>query len=124
LYLVRFRSAELAHDLHFGSFWHAFPVGAGFLIDQDGKDTFTAHYPLPDGITEPIDSSGIVYNMLGGCLRKWHIKIDEVLVHSEWQPSFGVAESYCTKNGRAIIARHAGKLTLSAYYSRCGGIEF
>ncbi|CEJ62861.1 hypothetical protein PMG11_11346 [Penicillium brasilianum] len=106
-YLVHFRSAELAQRLQFGRFWHAFPVGTGFLIDQDEKDTFTAHYPLPDGITEPIDPKEIVYKMLGGCLGKWHIKIDEILVHSEWQPSFSIAESYCTENRRVLLAGDA-----------------
>ncbi|KAI3008885.1 hypothetical protein CBS147346_2320 [Aspergillus niger] len=106
-YLVHFRSAELAQKLHFGRFWHAFPVGTGFLIDQNEEDTFTAHYPLPAGITEPMDPREIVYKMLGGCLGKWQIKIDEVLVHSEWQPSFSIAERYCTVNGRVLLAGDA-----------------
>ncbi|RAH51758.1 hypothetical protein BO85DRAFT_454603, partial [Aspergillus piperis CBS 112811] len=81
-YLVHFRSTELAQKLHFGHFWHAFPVATGFLIDQDEKDTFTAHYPLPAGITEPMDPREIVYKMLGGCLGKWQFKIDEVLMYN------------------------------------------
>ncbi|KAJ5100578.1 hypothetical protein N7456_006630 [Penicillium angulare] len=103
-YLVHFRSAELAQKLNFGRFWHAFPVGTGFIIDQDEKDTFTAHYPLADGDTEPTDPYRMVYKVLGGCLGEWQIKIDEVLVHSKWQPSFSIAESYCTENGRVLLA--------------------
>ncbi|KAL2807903.1 FAD binding domain-containing protein [Aspergillus granulosus] len=106
-YLVHFRSAELARNLHFGRFWHAFPVGTGFLIDQDEKNTFTAHYPLTDDMVGPVDPHVVVHKMLGGCLGKWPIKIDEILVHSEWQPSFSVAESYSTENGRVLLAGDA-----------------
>ncbi|KAJ5710575.1 hypothetical protein N7488_004731 [Penicillium malachiteum] len=59
-YLVHFKSAELAQRLHFGRFWHAFPVLNGFLIDQDEKNTFTAHYPLSNETAEPIDPQEIV----------------------------------------------------------------
>ncbi|KAJ5263382.1 hypothetical protein N7478_010987 [Penicillium angulare] len=103
-YLVHFRSAELAQELHFGRFWHAFPVGTGFIIDQDENQTFTAHLPLTDGATGPIDPEEIVYKTLGGCLGEWRIKIDEVLIHSEWQPSFSIAESYSTESGRVLLA--------------------
>ncbi|CEL00428.1 hypothetical protein ASPCAL00030 [Aspergillus calidoustus] len=106
-YLVHFRSAELAQKLKFARFWHAFPVGTGFLIDQDEKDTFTAHYPLPDGMEENLDPREVVCKMLGGCLGKWELKIDEVLVHSAWQPSFSVAESYSTDKGRVLLAGDA-----------------
>ncbi|KAL2796952.1 FAD binding domain-containing protein [Aspergillus keveii] len=106
-YLVHFRSAELAQKLKFGRFWHAFPVGTGFMIDQDEKDTFTAHYPIPDGMHESLDPREVVYKMLGGCLGRWEIKIDEVLVHSEWQPSFSVAETYSTEKGHVLLAGDA-----------------
>jgi FAD-dependent monooxygenase len=78
------------------------------MIDQDEKDTFTAHYPLPDGTNCNLDPREVVYKLLGGCLEKWEIKIDEVLVHSEWQPSFGVAERYSTEKGRVLLAGDAG----------------
>ncbi|KAJ5934449.1 hypothetical protein N7466_003996 [Penicillium verhagenii] len=106
-HLTHFRSAELAERLHFGRFWHAFPVGAGFVIDQDEKDTFTAHYPLTGGVTDPTDPYEVVYKVLGGCLGEWRIKIDEILVHSEWQPSFSIAERYCTHGGRVMLAGDA-----------------
>ncbi|KAJ5746824.1 hypothetical protein N7520_012006 [Penicillium odoratum] len=107
-YLVHFRSAQLARELHFGRFWHAFPAGTGFLIDQDDKDTFTAHYPLTDdekGST--LDPHEVVYKMLGGFQGKWPILIDDVLIHSEWQPSFSVAETYSSKNGHVLLAGDA-----------------
>ncbi|KAL2864436.1 FAD binding domain-containing protein [Aspergillus lucknowensis] len=111
-YLVHFRSAQLARDSPFGEFWHAFPVGGGFIINQDGKDTFTAHYPLPPA-TEPdispsIDPYEAVYRVLGGYSGVAHrITIDEILVHSRWQPSFAIAERYATQNGRVLLAGDA-----------------
>lgn len=107
-HLVHFRSADLSEKLHFGRFWHAFPVGTGFLIDQDEKDTFTAHFPLPEGASEALDPHEVVYRMLGGCLGTWPIKIDEVLASSEWQPSFAIAEKYSTETGRVHLAGDAG----------------
>ena len=108
-YLVHFKSAELARNLKFGRFWHAFPAGTGFLIDQDEDETFTAHYPLQDNISgSDLDPHDVVYKMIGGCLGSWRIKIDEVLVHSEWQPSFSIAEHYSTANGRVFLAGDAG----------------
>ncbi|KAJ5929220.1 hypothetical protein N7454_007068 [Penicillium verhagenii] len=106
-HLAHFRSAELAQKLHFGRFWHAFPVGTGFVIDQEEKDTFTAHYPLTGGVADPTDPHEVVYKVLGGCLGEWRIKIDEILVHSEWQPSFSIAERYCTHGGRVMLAGDA-----------------
>ncbi|PCG97466.1 Monooxygenase, FAD-binding [Penicillium occitanis (nom. inval.)] len=107
-YLVHFKSAELAKNLQFGRFWHAFPAGTGFLIDQDEKSTFTAHYPLQDNISgSDLDPHDVVYKMIGGCLGSWQIKIDGVLVHSEWQPSFSIAERYSTANGRVFLAGDA-----------------
>lgn len=125
-YLVHFKSAELAKRLHFGRFWHAFPVGTGFLIDQDEKDTFTAHYPLNGEENKPIDPRQIVYKMLGGCLGEWRIKIDEVLVHGEWQPSFSIAESYCTDIGRVMLAGDSGRTpnSLCGLFSHSGNIDF
>jgi FAD-dependent monooxygenase len=78
------------------------------MIDQDEKDTFTAHYPLRDVMQKALDPREVVYKMLGGCLGKWEIKIDEVLVHSEWQPSFSVARTYSSDKGRVLLAGDAG----------------
>lgn len=70
-----------------------FPAGTGFVIDQDGKCTFTAQYYL-QGDSSILDPHGVVYSVIGGCLGSWETKIDVVLVHSEWQPSFNIAERY------------------------------
>jgi hypothetical protein len=109
---VHFRSKHLAQELHFGRFWHAFPAGGGFLIDQDEKDTFTAHYPLGEESGDDIDPYEIVYKTLGGHKGRWPIKIDEIFVHSEWQPSFSIAEKYVTDNVRVCLAGDAGKFLI------------
>ncbi|KAJ5175577.1 uncharacterized protein N7482_001454 [Penicillium canariense] len=107
-YLIHFRSAQLARELSFGRFWHAFTAGTGFLIDQDEKDTFTAHYPLTDDEKDGfLDPHEVIHKVLGGSKGKWPILIDEVLVHSEWQPSFSLAEDYSSKNGRVLLAGDA-----------------
>ncbi|OJI99385.1 hypothetical protein ASPVEDRAFT_50850 [Aspergillus versicolor CBS 583.65] len=108
LYLVHFRSKQLASTLRFGRFWHAFLATGGFVIDQDGKDTFTAHYPLSEGeSSRTLDPREVIQRVLGGYNGPWRITIDEVLVHSEWQPNFGIAEKYCTDGGRVFLAGDA-----------------
>ncbi|KAL2851576.1 hypothetical protein BJY01DRAFT_232846 [Aspergillus pseudoustus] len=82
-YLVDFRSAQLAQSRPFGRFWHVFPVGNGFIIDQDDQDTFTAHY----------------------------IAIDSILVHGRWQPSFRIVDSYISDGGRVLLAGDAAHRT-------------
>lgn len=102
-YLVHFRSQELAEKLTFGRPWHIFPIHSGFIIDQDGKDTFTAHYPvskLPPGTK--IDPREVVYRTLND-----KFKLDEVLVHSEWTPNFSIAEQYHTDSLRVLLAGDA-----------------
>ncbi|CEL08773.1 hypothetical protein ASPCAL11918 [Aspergillus calidoustus] len=92
-YLVHFRSAQLAQSPPFRCFWHAFPIGSGFIINQDDQNTFTAHYLLPPsdpGASEAIDPRDIVYKTLGGYAGAHQITIDSFLVHGRWQPSFGI----------------------------------
>lgn len=108
LYLIHFRSKQLAAALHFGRFWHAFLATGGFVIDQDGKDTFTAHYPLSEGeSSNTLDPREVIHRVLGGYNGSWRITIDEVLVHSEWQPNFSIAEKYRTDGGRVFLAGDA-----------------
>lgn len=82
------------------------------MIDQDGKDTFTAHYPvskIPCPAGGRIDPCEVVYRTLGGPGEKYKIKIDEVLVHSEWTPNFSLAEQYHTDSLRVFLAGDAGE---------------
>ena len=83
----------------------------GFLIDQDGKDTFTAHYPvnrLPN-TQGKVDPREVVYRTLAGPGERHEIKIDEILVHSEWTPNFSIAEKYHTDSLKVFLAGDAGK---------------
>lgn len=82
------------------------------MIDQDEKDTFTAHYPLEGESGDCIDPHEIVYKTLGGSNGRWPIVIDEILVHSEWQPSFSIAEKYSTDGCRVFLAGDAGKSSI------------
>ncbi|KAL3467716.1 FAD binding domain-containing protein [Aspergillus heterothallicus] len=113
-YLVHFRSAQLAESPPFGRFWHAFPVGGGFIIDQDSRDTFTAHYILPDdddGTSASLDPRGIIYSTLGGYAGPHQITIDSILIHGRWQPSFGIVDSYISDGGRVLLAGDAAHRT-------------
>ncbi|KAL4807522.1 FAD binding domain-containing protein [Aspergillus unguis] len=113
-HLVHFRSKHLASELDVQGqrFWHAFPTGSGFVIDQDGKDTFTAHYALstPKEESKDLDPREIVSRVLGGRSSPWPIAIDEVLVHSRWQPSFAIADRYISDNRNVFLAGDAAHL--------------
>lgn len=108
-HLVHFRSKHLAHELRARRFRHAFPAGSGFVIDQDGLDTFTAHYPLtsPDEDSSKLDPEEMVFRILGGRSGRWPVNIDQVLVHSKWQPSFAIAKQYISDKGNVLLAGDA-----------------
>ncbi|KAL4797822.1 FAD-binding monooxygenase [Aspergillus venezuelensis] len=111
-YLVHFRSAALSKYLtaQNARFWHAFPVGSGFIIDQDGKDTFTAHHPLAPADTadsSPVSPHEAVYSVLGGRLDPFQFMIDTTLADSIWQPSFSIANSYISPSSRVLLAGDA-----------------
>ncbi|KAL4748543.1 hypothetical protein BDW72DRAFT_214729 [Aspergillus terricola var. indicus] len=119
-HLVHFRSKALASTLDRSKsrFWHAFPAGSGFLIDQDGKDTFTAHCPLTEdeagvlstGDRNPppnLDPKTTIWRVLGGhgvTGQCWELPIDEILVDSVWQPSLGIAAAYSTPSLLVFLA--------------------
>ncbi|KAL4931896.1 FAD binding domain-containing protein [Aspergillus undulatus] len=112
-YLVHFRSAALSNYLTTRKtrFWHAFPANSGFIIDQDGKDTFTAHYPLLPTLsaTSPTPSPHeAIHKVLAGCCTDpFKFPIDTILAHSIWQPSFSIANSYISAYGRVLLAGDA-----------------
>ncbi|KAL4998554.1 FAD binding domain-containing protein [Aspergillus recurvatus] len=126
LHLVHFRSRALASilDRSKSRFWHAFPAGSGFLIDQDGKDTFTAHCPLKakegasgTGDHDPLsnlDPKTAIYRVLGGhgaTGRCWELPIDDILVDSTWQPSLGIAAAYSTPSLLVFLAGDSAHLS-------------
>ncbi|KAL4903291.1 hypothetical protein BDW74DRAFT_54084 [Aspergillus multicolor] len=126
LQLVHFRSKVLASilDDNNSRFWHAFPAGSGFLIDQDNKDTFTAHYPLPpselpsegpskvrasgdhDAIHDAIPALNpheVIYRVIRDHTHHpkhprtpWNIPVDQILVSSLWNPRLGISSAYST----------------------------
>ncbi|KAL4812005.1 FAD binding domain-containing protein [Aspergillus spinulosporus] len=126
-HLVHFRSRALASilDRSKSRFWHAFPAGSGFLIDQDGKDIFTAHYPLTEdevgvsstGGQDPppnLDPKSTIWRVLGGhgvTGQCWELPIDEILVDSIWQPSLGIAAAYSTPSLLVFLAGDSAHLS-------------
>ncbi|KAL4762175.1 FAD binding domain-containing protein [Aspergillus foveolatus] len=126
-HLVHFRSRALASilDRNKSRFWHAFPTGSGFLIDQDGKDTFTAHCPLTEDearvssagdrdLPPNLDPKSTIGRVLGGygvTRQCWELPIDEILVDSIWQPSLGIAAAYSTPSLLVFLAGDAGHLS-------------
>ncbi|RDW79148.1 uncharacterized protein DSM5745_06000 [Aspergillus mulundensis] len=127
LQLVHFRSKALASilDQNGSRFWHAFPVGSGFLIDQDDKHTFTAHYPLPEAISEvsasgdhdaipALDPKEVIHRVIGGhglTGTPWNIPVDEILVSSLWQPSLGITSAYSTPSLLVFLAGDSSHLS-------------
>ena len=115
-HLVHFKSKQLANELPFGRFWHLFSsLSGGLIIDQDHDDTFTAHLPSHCLGSDTPDPREIVYKFLGTMDPKDRVKIDEVLVHSQWTPNFSVAEKYHTDGLKVFLAGDAGKLVFLSF---------
>jgi FAD-dependent monooxygenase len=51
-----------------------------------------------------MDPHDVIYKTLGGFAGPHQITIDSILVHGRWQPSFGIADSYTSSGGRALLA--------------------
>jgi hypothetical protein len=126
-HLVHFRSRALSSilDRSKSRFWHAFPAGSGFLIDQDGKDTFTAHCPLTEYearvssaddrvFPSNLDPKTTIWRVLGGygvTGECWELPIDEILVDSIWQPSLRIAAAYSTPSFLVFLAGDSAHLS-------------
>lgn len=63
---------------------------------------------LPKGTVDPCE---VVYRTLAGPGERYEIKVDEVLAHSEWTPSFSIAEQYHTDSLKVFLAGDAGNYT-------------
>jgi hypothetical protein len=109
MYLVHFRSKELAKLRPYGRFWHVFVPSGGFMADQDEEDTFTSHLLIRDMDTDvtKIDPREAVYEILEG--RVVHlVSRSTVLVNSAWRPNFCIAEKYISNGGRIMLADDSG----------------
>lgn len=97
VYLVHFRSRDLAFFERFGTLWHLQSPRHGTLIAQNDIDTWTLHVPLSAGVdADAIDPRRFLFEHLGR-------EVDcEVLVANAWRPRLIVANSY--GRGRVWLA--------------------
>lgn len=111
--MVHFRSKALRKLSPLGNWWHAFNMEGGFIIDQDGNDTYTCHHPCGND-TELIRKfqehpEQVPQLVLGGLGHPYVFDIDEILVANAWRPNFALANSYvsCEGRGRVFLAGDA-----------------
>ncbi|RFU23973.1 hypothetical protein B7463_g12365, partial [Scytalidium lignicola] len=100
LYLVHFKSRDLAKLRKQGQFWHIYFTHGGFIISQDEVNTFTAHLLISlDEDVDRFDPKEIVYKVLGGHAGLFHIDIDKIMVNNAWRLNLVVADNYRSKRG-------------------------
>lgn len=109
LYLTFFKSNELAERRHFGNFWHIV-TPKGFVVDTNAGNLFASHHIFPEGMDiSNLDPAEVVHDNLGGIGAPWKVKIDEVLVHSVWQPRFRCADVLSTPSGKSFLVGDSGQ---------------
>jgi len=89
LYLIHFRSKDLAFFERFGRAWHIqSPIG-GTLISQNDVDTWTLHVALTPDVNETsIEPRAFLFESLGA-------EFDcEIIVANVWRPRLALAKSY------------------------------
>ncbi|KAH8807752.1 FAD binding domain-containing protein [Xylogone sp. PMI_703] len=105
MYLVHFKSRDLARLQKQGQFWHIYFTNGGVIISQDEVDTFTTHLPISlDEDTDKFDPKEIVYRVLGGHTGPFHIDIDKIMVNNAWRANLAVADDYRSELGRVFLA--------------------
>lgn len=105
MFLVHFKSRDLSALHKQGRFWHIFFTHGGVAISQNEEDVWTIHLPVPlDVDVNSLDAEKAVAEVLGGSMGPRPIKIDEILVHSMWQPSIAVAERYNSDSLRVFLS--------------------
>lgn len=108
MFLVHFKSQDLAALQKQGQFWHIFFTTGAVIISQDEATTWTTHLPIPlDADWEKMDPVQAVYDVLGGSAGPLQFKIDEVLVKSAWRPKICVADKYTSPSGRIFLSGDA-----------------
>ena len=86
-----------------------FFTNGSIIISQDEVDTWTVHFPLPEGAdASKIDPKEVIFQVLGGSVGPLQIEIDEILLHNTWTPNLAVADSYRTAKGRVFLAGDSG----------------
>jgi hypothetical protein len=106
--LVHFKSRDLSKLQAQGQFWHIFFTGGGVIISQDEVDTWTTHLPIAlDANSDEIDPEQAIYDVLGGSIGSYPIKIDKILVKSAWRPNICIATEYASKGGRIFLSGDA-----------------
>lgn len=100
VYMIHFRSKDLAFFERFGTLWHLQSPRNGTLIAQNDLDTWTLHVPLTGGLdAAKIDPKAFLFENLG-------CEVDcEILVANPWQPRLVVAKGY--GRGRVWLAGDA-----------------
>ncbi|CEL04853.1 hypothetical protein ASPCAL05977 [Aspergillus calidoustus] len=106
MYLVHFKSHDLARLRVQGQFWHIFTTLGDIIISQNEKDTWTLHHSIPLGTDiSTLDPREAVYTALGGETNiPYPIEIDEILVTSAWRPNICIAERYASNLKRVFLA--------------------
>ena len=97
MYMIHFRSEDLAFLERFGTAWHIQSPVAGTIISQNDHDTWTIHTPLSGGMdADAIDPRVHLFEQVG-------CEFDcEVIVANAWRPRLSLAERY--GEGRVWLA--------------------
>lgn len=105
MWLIHFKSRDLARLQSQGQFWHIFFTSGHAIIAQDEVDTWTLHTPIEiNAPVDHLDPREAIYKGLGGEMSPFRIQVDEILVTSVWRPMICLAERYASKGGRVFLA--------------------
>jgi FAD binding domain len=105
MFLVHFKSRDLAKLHKQGQFWHIFFTTGAFILSQDEVDTWTTHLPIPlDADWEKMDPKEAIYKVLGGVVGPFPIEVDEILVKSAWRPNISIADKYASESRRIFLS--------------------
>ena len=108
MYLVHFKSRDLAKLHRQGQFWHIFFTTGQVLISQDEKEMWTVHTPIhPDANIDELDPREAICKALGGEMSPYQFKIDEILLTSRWTPNICIAGRYISSGGRVFLSGDA-----------------
>jgi len=99
--MFHFKSRDHETLHRHGRFWHVYAPGVA-VIAQDEVDTWTAHFTWPPGVEPDTDATlpDLLQQRLGVA-----VKIDEILLHTVWQPRMMLAQQYGL--GRVFLAGDA-----------------